>query len=103
MPKTDLLFFQGKLKNFEGFSRAIEDVNGSTHVTKRRLSNSDLITVLGQEELPIISSDSELARCIVSSAHEQGGQKIVSDTIAKPRFIAYVDRAEKLVRSAFES
>ena len=73
MPKTDLLFFQGKLKNFEGFSRAIEDVNGSTHVTKRRLSNSDLITVLGQEELPIIYSDSELARRVVSSAHEAKG------------------------------
>ena len=101
MPKTDLLFFQGKLKNFEGFSRAIEDVNGSTHVTKRRLSNSDLITVLGQEELPIISSDSELARRVVSSAHEQGGQKIASDTIAKIRLIAYVNRTEKIDRKCF--
>ena len=49
MPKIDLLFSQDKLKSFGGFSRAIEGVNRS------RLSNSDLITVLGQEELPIIT------------------------------------------------
>ena len=103
MPKTDLLFFQGKLKSFGGFSRAIEGVNGSTHVTKRRLSNSALITVLGQEELPIISSDSELARLIVLFALKQGGHKIASDTIAKIRLIAYVNRAEKLVGSVLES
>ena len=75
MPKTDLLFFQGKLKSFGGFSRAIEGVNGSTHVTKRRLSNSTLIAVSGQKELPIISFDSELACLIVLSAHKQGGHK----------------------------
>ena len=101
--KTDLLFSQGKLKSFEGSSRTIEGVNRSIHVTKGRLSNSALIAVSGQEELPIISSDSELARLIVLSAHEQGGHKVVSDTIAKPRFIAYVNRAEKLVGSVLES
>ena len=75
MPKTDLLFSQGKLKSFEGSSRTIEGVNRSIHVTKGRLSNSALIAVSGQEELPIISSDSELARLIVLSAHKQGGHK----------------------------
>ena len=75
MPKIDLLFSQDKLKSFGGFSRAIEGVNGSTHVTKRRLSNSALIAVSGQEELPIISFDSELACLIVLSAHKQGGHK----------------------------
>ena len=101
MPKTDLLFSQGKLKSFGGFSRAIEGVNRSTHVTKRRLSNSTLIAVSGQEELPIISSDSELARLIVLSAHKQGGHKIASDTIAKIRLIAYVNRTEKIGQKCF--
>ena len=101
MPKIDLLFSQGKLKIFEGSSRAIEGVTRSIHVTKGRLSNSTLIAVSGQEELPIISSDSELARRVVSSAHEQGGQKIASDTIAKIRLIAYVNRTEKIGQKCF--
>ena len=70
MPETDLLFSQGKLKNFEGSSRTIEGVNRSIHVTTGRLSSSALIAVSGQEELPIISSSSELARLIVLSAHK---------------------------------
>ena len=75
MPKIDLLFSQEKLKSFEGSSRTVEGVNRSIHVTKGRLSNSTLIAVSGQEELPIISSDSELARLIVLSAHKQGSHK----------------------------
>ena len=101
--KTDLLFSQGKLKSFKGSSGTIKGVNRSIHVTKGRLSNSALIAVSGQEELPIISSDSELAHLIVLSAHKQGGHKIASDTIAKIRLIAYVNRAQKLVGSVFES
>ena len=103
MPKTDLLFSQGKLKSFEGSSRTIEGVNRSIHVTKGRLSNSTLIAVSGQEELPIISSDSELARLIVLSVHKQGGHKIASDTIARIRLIAYINGTGKLVRSVLES
>ena len=57
------------------YSVTIKGVNRSIHVTKGRLSNSTLIAVSGQEELPIISSDSELARLIVLSAHKQGGHK----------------------------
>ena len=75
MPKIDLLFSQGKLKSFEGSSRTVEGVNRSIHVTKGRLSNSTLIAVSGQEELPIISSDSELACLIVLSAHKPRGHK----------------------------
>ena len=75
MSETDLLFPQGKFRNFEGSSRSIEGVNRSIHVTKGRLSNSTLIAVSGQEELLIISSDSELARLIVLSAHKQGSHK----------------------------
>ena len=75
MLKIDLSLSQGKLKSFEGSSRTVEGVTRSIHVTKGRLSNSALIAVSGQEELPIISSDSELARLIVLSAHKQGGNK----------------------------
>ena len=75
MPETDLLFSQGKLKNFEGSSRTIEGVNRSIHVTTGRLSSSALIAISGQEELPIISSSSELARLIVLSAHKQGSHE----------------------------
>ena len=35
MPKIDLSLSQGKLKNFEGFSRTVEDVIRSIHVTKK--------------------------------------------------------------------
>ena len=42
MPKIDLLFFQGKLKSFEGSSRTVEGVTRSIHVTKGRLSDSAL-------------------------------------------------------------
>ena len=81
----------------------MEGVNTSIHVTKGRLSNSTLITVSGQEELPIISSDSELVCLIVLSVHKQGGHKIASDTIARIRLIAYISGIGKLVRSVFES
>ena len=50
MPKTDLLFFQGKLKNFEGFSRAIEDVTRSIHVTKSKGRLSDFTFTQGLVE-----------------------------------------------------
>ena len=103
MPKIDLLFSQGKLKSFEGYSRTIEGVNRSIQVTKGRLSNSALIAVSGQKELPIISFDSELARLIVLFALKQGGHKIASDTIVIIRLIIYFNKAKKLVRSAFES
>ena len=42
MPKIDLLFFQGKLKSFEGSSRTVEGVTRSIHVTKGILSDSAL-------------------------------------------------------------
>ena len=42
MPKIDLLFFQGKLKSFEGSSRTVEGVTRLIHVTKGILSNSAL-------------------------------------------------------------
>ena len=75
MSETDLLFSQGKLRNFEGSSRTIEGVNRSIHVTTGRLSNSALIAVSGQEELPIISSSSELAGLVVLSFQKQGNLK----------------------------
>ena len=103
MPETDLLFSQGKLKNFEGSSRTIEGVNRSIHVTTGRLSSSALIAISGQEELPIISSSSELACLIVLSANKQGGHKMASDTKARTRLIAYIHRPGKLVKSVLES
>ena len=103
MPKIDLLFSRGKLKSFEGSSRTIEGVNRSIHVTKGRLSNSALIAVSGQKELPIISFGSELARLIVLFALKQGGHKIASDTITMIRLIAYINGTGKLVRGVLES
>ncbi len=100
--KTDLLFSKGKLKSFKGSSGTIKGVNRSIHVTKGRLSNSTLIAVSGQEELPIISFDSELACLIVLSAHKQGGHKMASDTIARTRLIAYIHRPGKLVKSVLK-
>ena len=103
MSETDLLFSQGKLRNFEGSSRTIEGINRWIHVTTGRLSSSALISVSGQEELSIISSSSDLARLIVLSAHKQGGHKMASDTIARTRLIAYIHRPGKLVKSVLES
>ena len=103
MSETDLLFSQGKLRNFEGSSRTIEGINRLIHVTTGRLSRSALIAVLGQEELPTISSSSDLARLIVLSAHKQGGHKIASDTIARTWLIAYINRPGNLVRSVLDS
>ena len=103
MPETDLLFSQGDLKNFEVSSRTMEGINRSIHVTTGRLSSSTLIDFSGQEELPIISSSSELARIIVLSPHKQGGHKMASDTIARTRLIAYIHRPGKLVKSVLES
>ena len=67
------------------------------------MSSSALIAISGQMKLPIISSSSELAPLIGLFAHKQGGHKIASDTIAKIRLIAYVNRAGKLVGSVLES
>ena len=103
MPKIDLLFFQGKLRNFEGSSRTSEGVKRSIHVATGRLSNSALITVSGQEELPIISSSSELACLIILSVNKQGGHKMASDTKARTRLIAYIHRPGKLVKSVLYS
>ena len=71
--------------------------------TPGRLSSSALIAISGQEELPIISSSSELACLIVLSAHKQGGHKMASDTIARTRLIAYIHRPGKLVKSVLDS
>ena len=40
--KIDLSLSQSKLKNFEGFSRTVEGVTRSIHVTKARLPDSAL-------------------------------------------------------------
>ena len=39
--KIDLSLSQSKLKNFEGFSRTVEDVTRSIHVTKSKGRLSD--------------------------------------------------------------
>ena len=95
MGETDLLFSQGKLKNFEGTSKTIEGLNRTIHVTTGRLSNSAVAAVSGQKELPILSESSELARLIVLTAHRIGGHKMANDTIARTRLIAYMHRPGK--------
>ena len=47
MSETDLLFSQGKLRNFEGSSRTIEGINRLIHITTGRLSNSALRAISG--------------------------------------------------------
>ena len=53
MPKIDLLFFQGKLKIFEGSSRTVEGVTRSINVTKGRLSDSALTQGLVEKFLDL--------------------------------------------------
>ena len=85
MGETDLLFSQGKLKNFEGTSKTIDGINRTIHVTTGRLSSTAVAAVSGQTELPILAASSELAKLIVLTAHRIGGHKMAKDTIARTR------------------
>ena len=42
MGETDILFSQGGLKHFQGYSRTIDGVNKTIHVTSGRMSNTAL-------------------------------------------------------------
>ena len=96
MSETDTLFSQGKLQHFQGTSRTIDGVNRTIHVTTGRMSNSALKAISGQEELPIISSNTKLAHMIVLSAHTIGGHKMASNTLARTRPIAYIHRSDSI-------
>merc|ERR1711873_69864 len=48
MGETDLLFFQGELRNFEHTSRTIEGINRTIHVTTGRLSGAAVSAMSGQ-------------------------------------------------------
>merc|ERR1712240_475273 len=98
MGETDLLFSQGELKNFEGTSKTIEGLNRTIHVTTGRLSGAAVAAISGQKELPILAASSELAKLIVLTAHRISGHKMVKDTIARTRQIAYIHRPGILVQ-----
>ena len=103
MGETDLLFSQGELKNFEGTSRTIEGINRTIHVTTGRLSGAAVAAISGQKELPILAASSELAKLIVLTAHRIGGHKMIKDTIARTRQIAYIHRPGKLVKNILDN
>merc|ERR1712089_37939 len=103
MRETDLLFSQGELKNFEGTSRTIEGINRTIHVTTGRLSGAAVAAISGQKELPILAASSELAKLIVLTAHRIGGHKMIKDTIARTRQIAYIHRPGKLVKNILDN
>merc|ERR1712089_54307 len=103
MRETDLLFSQGELKNFEGTSRTIEGINRTIHVTTGRLSGAAVAAISGQKELPILAASSELAKLIVLAAHRIGGHKMIKDTIARTRQIAYIPRPGKLIKNILDN